>query len=98
MSTNPLKECKRCQTVMRHSEFNTAFDCCKKCVGTEDYDRLQPEISKLMRGFSAQDKSEIIREAFMESKKRIKEALYGQKDKEGSQGDGQKNGSPCCAR
>jgi len=58
MSTNPTKECKRCKSVHRQSEFNQAFNCCKKCVVTEDYDNIQPEISQMMR------------EAFKASKRR----------------------------
>ena len=70
MSTNPTKECKRCKSVHRQSEFNQAFNCCKKCVVTEDYDNIQPEISQIMRGFSAKEKSEMMREAFKASKRR----------------------------
>lgn len=74
MSSNPLKECKRCQSVTRQSNFNAAFDCCKQCVTTEDLDRLQPEITQIMRGFSPKEKAEIMREAFMASKRRKEEA------------------------
>jgi len=95
MSTNPLKECKRCNTVHRQKDFNPAFDCCKTCVTTADLDNLQPEITQIMRGFSAQEKSEIMREAFRAHRQKKNEAIYGQEDKVRAQADGQKARQAC---
>ena len=97
MSIDPLKKCSRCKKVMKNSNINLAFDCCKNCVNDKDLDSLQPDITRLMRGFSAREKVEIMREAFAENKKRMEEALYGQKDKVSKKADGQKARQACCA-
>jgi len=79
MLSDPFIECRRCKGVSKTSQFNPAFDCCKGCVTVADYDNVQSEVSKIMRGFSAQEKSEIMREAF-EANKRRNEVLSGQED------------------
>jgi hypothetical protein len=74
MASNPSRICERCNVDKKTKEFNPAFGCCKECVTEADYDRVQPEISKLMRGFSPLEKQSILREALMMDRQRQREA------------------------
>lgn len=56
--------CERCDQEKSSNLFNPAFSCCNGCVTEADYDSIQPEISKLMRGFSPLEKQNILRESF----------------------------------
>lgn len=76
------KICDRCQQEKPFKQFNRAFGYCKQCITDADYDTIQPEISKILRGFSPLEKQNILRECFYRELDRIRKA----KTPEGSYG------------
>lgn len=88
------KVCERCKKNKLYKGFNRAFGCCGECVTVADYDAIQPEISRLLRGFSPLEKQNILRECFYRERYRklnkIKpEEFNGQANKEDHRESGQ---------